>query len=192
MLSSTELRPGMTIRLEGDVHKVVEASYHAGGGKMGGVTHAKLRSLKTGTVRERRFRPDEAVETVEIEHQAMQFLYSDGDGCHFMSPESYEQIELPSVLLGRAAAFLSEGMQISVELFEGRPIGVHFPDVIEARVAETAPAFHAQGTDNVWKEARLENGARVMVPPFIGVGETIRVDVESARYVERAKAERKR
>jgi elongation factor P len=192
MLSSTELRAGMAVRLEGDIHKVIEASYHAGGGKMGGVMHAKLRSLKTGTVRERRFRPDEAVETVEIERQAMQFLYSDAEGYHFMTPDTYEQIELPASLIGRAAAYLSEGMPLSVEFFEETPIGILFPAVVEARVAETAPPFHAQGTDNVWKEARLENGARVMVPPFIGVGEAIRVDVESARYVERAKPDRRK
>ena len=82
-------------------------------------------------------------------------------------------------------AYLSEGMLLPVELLEGVPLGVMFPEFVEARISETAPPTRSQGTDNVWKEARLENGARIMVPPFIAQGEVVKVDVEAARYVER-------
>ena len=131
MRMGSELRPRMTLRVDGALVRVVSAEYHGGQGKMGGVMHAKLRDLRSGKERERRFRAEEAVEEVAPDRQSLQFLYT---------------------------------------------------------VAETAAPYHTPGTDNVWKEARLDNGVKVMVPPFIDVGEWIRVDVESGRYVERAKA----
>lgn len=190
MLSASALRPGMVIRLEGTPYKVVAADYHAGGGKMGGVTHAKLRNLRTGTLREWRFRADEVLEPVELERRPMQFLYRDGNMAHFMNPETYEQVAVDDDALGRAADYLAEGMTLPVELLDGEPAGVVFPDVVEARVEETAPPVHSQGTDNVWKEAKLENGATIRVPPFIAPGEWIRVDVQAGAYVERAKGKR--
>ena len=99
MLASAELRPGMTIRIEGDLYRVVAANYHAGGGKMGGVTHAKLRNLKTGSFRESRFRPDETIDQVDLDKQTMQYLYTDGDLSHFMHPETFEQIAITGELL---------------------------------------------------------------------------------------------
>jgi elongation factor P len=187
MLSGSELRAGMSIRLEGEIFRVLASLYHGGGGKMGGVSHAKLRNLRTGTLREWRFRADEAVERVELEKQNLQFLYRDGGLSYFMNPESFEQVAVEDERLGPAGHFLAEGMVLPVEFFESQPIGVVLPDVVEATVAETAPPVHAQGTDNVWKEAKLDNGVSVMVPPFIAGGERIRVDVEAGRYVERAR-----
>lgn len=93
MLPASSLRPGMAIRLERDPHKVIAAEYHAGGGKMGGVTHAKLRNLRTGTLREWRFRADETVEPLELERQTMQFLYREGSVSYFMNPESFERVK---------------------------------------------------------------------------------------------------
>jgi elongation factor P len=188
MRVASELRPGMVIRLEGDLFKVVAATHHAGGGQMGGVTHAKLRNLRSGAIREWRFRADEAVEDVELDRQAMQFLYSDGETSYFMNTETFEQVGIENVRLGRAAAFLREEMVLPVEFFDGRPVGVAFPEVVEVRVAETAPPLRGVGTEgSVWKEARLENGLVVMVPPFIAPGEWIRIEVETGTYVERAK-----
>ena len=192
MLVASQLRAGMAIRHEGHVFKVISAEYHPGQGKMGGVTHAKLRNLKTGSFRESRFRPDETIDQVDLDKQTMQYLYTDGDLSHFMHPETFEQIAITGELLGRAAPYLTEDMLLPVEFFEGTPIGVSFPDSIEARVADTAPPSHSHGTDNVWKEARLENGVQIMVPPFIAVGELIRVDVERGRYIERAKGDRRK
>jgi elongation factor P len=182
----------MAIRLEGETYKVIAADCHGGGGKMGGVTHAKLRNARTGAAREWRFRADEPIEEADLERQPMQFLYADDGLLYFMDPESCEQIAVEAESLGKAAAFLAAGMVVPLEFSAGRPIGMVFPDVVEARVAETAPPAHAQGTDNVWKRARLENGVEVMVPPFIAPGELIRVEIEAARYVDRAKGERRR
>jgi elongation factor P len=102
-----------------------------------------------------------------------------------MDPVSFEHIALEDARLGPAAAFLEAGAVVPVEFFDGEPIGVVLSDVVEATVAQTAPPFH--GTDNVWKEARLENGVAVHVPPFIAAGDRIRVDLNGGRYVERAR-----
>jgi elongation factor P len=177
----------MVLRVDGGLHRVVSADYHGGQGKMGGVMHAKLQDLRTGKERERRFRAEEAVEEVQPEKQSLQFLYSDGAVSTFMSPQSYEQVAIDSARLGKAAAWLTEETLVPVEFVDGEPLGIVFPDTAEGRVAKTAAPYHTPGSDNVWKQAELENGVRVMVPPFIDVGEVIRVDIESGRYVERAR-----
>jgi elongation factor P len=178
----------MVIRVEGGLYRVVSADYRGGQGKMGGVMHTRLRSLTTGTVRERGFRADQTVEDVETERQPVQFLYADGGVSHFMNTETFEQVAVDNERLGKAAAWLREEMVVPLELFEDEPLDIAFPEVVEARVEETAPPVHQQGAENVWKDAILDNGVQVMVPPFIDVGERIRVDVETARYVERARA----
>jgi elongation factor P len=187
MLPASELRAGMAIRLDGGLYRVIAADYHGIGGKMGAVAHAKLHNLKTGTMRERRFRGDELVDTVTPERQNMQFLYADGDQSYFMHPETFEQTAISRDRLGRAAAFLKEGTTVPVDFCDGEAVGVVFPDIIEIRVEDTAPPIHAQGMDNVRKEARLENGMTILVPPFIAPGEIVRVEVATGTYVERAK-----
>ena len=188
MRTGSELRSRMILRVDGALCRVLSADYHGGQGKMGGVMHAKLQDLRTGKERERRFRAEETVEDVQPEKQSLQFLYSEGELSTFMNPQTYEQVAIDTARLGKAAAWLTGETVVPVEFVDGEPLGVVFPEVAEARVAETAAPYHTPGTDNVWKEAKLDNGVKVMVPPFIDVGEVIRVDVDSGRYVERAKA----
>lgn len=190
MRTGSELRPRMILRVDGALFRVLAADYHGGQGKMGGVMHAKLRDLQTGKERERRFRAEEAVEEVQPDRQSLQFLYSEGETSYFMNPETYEQVAIEAARLGKAAAWLTQETVVPVEFVDGEPLGIVFPEIAEGRVAETAAPYHSPGTDNVWKEARLENGVTVMVPPFVDVGEAIRVDIETGRYVERAKAKR--
>jgi len=187
MVVASELRSGMAIRVGGELYKVVTASYHAGGGQMGGVTHAKLRNLHTGAVREVRFRADETVEDVQLERRPMQVLYRDAEATHFMDSETFEQVSIDNERLGPAAAYLTEGSTVPVEFSEGQAVGVVFPDVVELQVVETAPPTRSVGNENVWKEARLENGLVILVPPFIASGEWVRVEVATSTYVERAK-----
>jgi elongation factor P len=188
MRVGSEIRARMILRVEGTLYRVITAEYHGGQGKMGGVTHAKLRNLSTGKEKEWRFRAEEPVEDLQPEKQAMQFLYADGGVSYFMNPATFEQVGIDTERLGKAAAWLKEETTVPVELFEGEPLGIVFPEIAEARVTETPAPYHSPGTDNVWKEAKLDNGVTVMVPPFIEAGEAIRVDVETGRYVERAKA----
>ncbi len=186
MMTASQLRAGMAIRYEGSPYKVLMAEYHPGQGKMGGVTHARLKNLATGTLWEHSFRSDFKLEELPVEKQPMDFLYSDSEQCYFMDPQSYDQIGIPTAAIGEQARLLRPEMRVAVEFVEGRPVSVLLPDILEIRVADTAPPVHQQ-TDSVWKNARLENGIDVMVPQFIKTGDVIRLDVATLKYVDRAK-----
>ena len=190
MITASQLRAGMAVRIEGQVYKVFEAESKAGGGQLGGVVKAKLRSVSSGRWWEPHFRPDERLEDLELERQSMEFLYADDDNCTFMNPNNFEQVEMPRTLLGPGAAFLEPGMSVPVEFFESRPISVVLPNVVEARIADTAPPIHS-GQDNTLKEATLDNGLKIQVPLFIAAGETVRVDVQTGKYLERVREKRR-
>lgn len=185
MVAASQLRTGMVIRFEGQVYKVLAANYHPGQGKMGGVMHAHLRNLSTGTHWEHSFRADLRLEDLPVEKSPMDFLYADGDECCFMNPQTYEQVSAPASLIGEQAKFLQPEMRVQVEFLDGNPVSVLFPDIVEVRIADTAPPAHQQ--DNTWKPARLENGVEVMVPQFIKTGDTIRLDLQAIKYMDRVK-----
>jgi elongation factor P len=191
MVIATDLREGMVIRYEGQVYKVLEVEAKAGAAKMGGVVKAKLANVHGGHLIEPHLRPQEKLEDLNVERHTMEFLYAAGGACTFMRPDTYEQVEVPDEVLGPGQRFLQPGMALPVEFFEGEPISVVFPDIVEARVETTAPPVHAQ-QDSAWKEATLENGLAIHVPLFIAPGETVRVEVRTGRYVERARTEKKR
>jgi len=191
MIIASDLRPVMVIRIEGEIYKVLEVEAKAGAAKMGGVVKAKLSNVRSARLWEPHFRPQERLEDLDLERHMMEFLFAEGDGCIFMNPDTYEQIEIPNAVLGLGQKFLQSGMELPVEFFDGEPISVVFPDIADVRVSETAPPAHSQ-QDSAWKEAILENGISVRVPLFIGPGELVRVEVKTARYVERARAEHKR
>jgi elongation factor P len=186
MVYASQLRSGMAIRFEGQIYKVLMANYHPGQGKMGGVTHARFRNLSTGTLWEQSFRADLKLEDLPIEKQSMEFLYSDADQCHFMNPQTYEQISISLSLIGPQVRFLKPEMQLPVEFVQGQPVSVDFPAVVELRVTETAPPAHQQ-QDSTLKSAKLENGIEILVPQFIKVSDLIRVDAENIKYIERVK-----
>ncbi len=186
MVIASQLRTGMAIRFEGQMYKVLAAEYHPGQGKMGGATHARLRNLSTGTLREISFRAELKLDEVEAGKAPMDFLYADAGQYNFMNPETFEQISIPAALIGPQAALLRPDMRVAVDFVEGQPVGVLFPDVLEVRIAETAPPSHQQ-VDSVWKPARLESGIEIMVPQFIKNGDLIRLDVANMKYMDRAK-----
>ena len=191
MVTAAELKAGMIIRVEGEIYKIIEVESKAGAAKLGGVVKAKLSNLKSHRMWEPHFRPQERLEEIELERHIMEFLFAAGGTCTFMNPETFEQVEIPSAILGPAEKFLQPGMRMPVEFFEDRPSSVAFPEVAEARVVETAPPVHSQ-QEGAWKEATLENGVSIQVPLFIAAGEVVRVDVRTVRYIDRVRAERKR
>lgn len=186
MVTASQLRSGMAIRHENQTYKVLKADYHPGQGKMGGVTHAQLRNLQTGTLWEHSFRAELKLQDLPVEKHSADYLYTDGDQCVFMNPENYEQIEISKAMIGERARFLQPEMRLTLEVVEGRPVSVLFPDMVEVRIADTTPPVHAQ-QDSTWKTATLENGAEVMVPQFIKTGDVIRLDVDTLRYADRVK-----
>lgn len=186
MVTASQLRAGMAIRFEGQTYKVIACEYHPGQGKMGGVAHARLKNLSTDTFWEHSFRAELKLEDVPVEMQSLTFLYADDEQSWFMDPNTYEQVGVPNAVIGPQAPFLNPEAEIPVEFVEGRAVSVVFPDVVEMRIATTAPPVHQQ-QDNTWKPARLENGVEIMVPQFIKPGDTIRLDVANMRYMDRAR-----
>lgn len=186
MVTASQMRAGMAVRFEGQPYKVIAAEYHPGQGKMGGVMHARLKSLSTGTLWEHSFRADLKLEELEVSRQPMDYLYEEAELCYFMDPETFDQIAVARSVIGEQAALLQPEMRVAVEIIEGSPVSVAFPDVLELRVVETAPPVHQQ-VDSVWKPATLENNLEIMVPQFIKKGDLIRLDVASLKYMDRAK-----
>ncbi len=187
MIAASQLRAGMAIRFEGQAYKVLAADYHPGQGKMGGVAHVRLQNTATGTFWEHSFRSELKLEDLGVEKQSLDFLYEDGGQYCFMNPENFEQTEIPAALIGPQAPFLEPGKRISVEFVEGRPVGALFPDNLEVVIADTAPAMHQQ-VDSTFKPAKLANGVEIMVPQFIKIGDAIRLDLQTMKYMDRVKA----
>ncbi len=186
MVLASQLRPGMTIRYEGQVYRVTGSEYHPGQGKMGGVAHVRMQNIATSASWEHSFRAELKLETVPVEKQNLQYLYSDADQHYFMNPQSYEQVGIPGTLIGPRGRFLRPEMLLTVEFVESQPVSVLFPDILELLVGETAPPVHGQ-QDNTWKSAKLENGVEILVPQFIKTGDSVRIDINSLRYIERAR-----
>jgi elongation factor P len=147
----------------------------------------KLRNVKNGSSLETRFSSTETVERVVLEQHEMEFLYSDGSHHHFMNTENYEQVALSDEELGDAAPWLTAGLKIQAEFYDGTPIGIDLPASMELTVTRTDPTLKGATVSNVNKPATLENGVTVTVPPFVNEGDRIRVDPSEGRYIERAK-----
>ena len=186
MVLGSQLRTGMAIRYEGQLYRILAADYHPGQGRMTGQNHARLQNLSTGTLWEHSFRSELKLDDVPIDKRGLEYSYADADQHCFMDPETYEQVEIPKALLGPKAAFLESGMKLAVEFVEGRPVNVVMPDILEGRVADTAPASHQQQDSN-FKPATLENGIEVMVPQFVKTGDVIRLDLAGLKYVDRVR-----
>ncbi len=184
MIAASQMRPGAAIRYEGKPYKVLAADYHPGQGKMGGQTHARLLNLDTGTTWETSFRSELKLEDLRLEKRVLEFLYTSESHCCFMDPDSFEQTEIASEIVGERVRFIDPGMRLGVEFLEDRAVGVLFPDVIEARIAETAPPLHQQQDTN-FKPAKLENGVEILVPQFIKTGDTVRIALDTLRYMDR-------
>jgi len=191
MVIASELRPGMVIRFEGQVYKVLDVESKAGAAKMGGVVKASLSNLHSGRMLDQHFRPQERLEDLELERHNMEFLYSSDDGVTFMNPVTFEQIEIAREMIGSAEPFLKPEMELPVEFFEGKPVSVVLPQIVEMKIETTAPPIHAQ-QDSAFKEATLDNGMEIKVPLFIAPGETVRVEVKTGRYVDRVRSDKKK
>ncbi|MGB9692171.1 MAG: elongation factor P, partial [Candidatus Sumerlaeaceae bacterium] len=146
-----------------------------------------LRNLKSGNSYEVRFSSTEDVERAVLDHQDMEFLYKDENLYHFMNTETYEQIALNEEALGDAAKYMTEGIRVQISFFEGTPIAVELSPTIELEVVETEPEVKGATASNSPKPAKLSNGVTVMVPPFIKVGDKIRINPNEDKYLERVK-----
>ena len=185
-MNANQIRRGMIIMYNGEPHRVLEQQ-HRTPGNLRAFVQVKLRNIRNGSSSETRFSSTENVERATLEQHEMEYLYSDGDLYHFMNTETYEQIGLTDEQLGDATGYLSEGLKIQVELFDGTPIGIELPAVITLEVVETEPELKGATASNSNKPAKLSTGVTIMVPPFIKQGDMVRVDPNDGRYIERAK-----
>jgi len=154
---------------------------------MSGAAHVRLQNLETGTFWEYSLRGELKLEEIPLEKRTLEFLYADGEQCCFMDPDTFEQFEIAASTVGPQASFLDAGMRLPVEFMESRPIRVVFPEMLEVRIADTAPPLHQQA-DAALKPAVLENGASVMVPQFVKTGDVIRLDLTTMKYMDRVRA----
>ena len=184
-INAVEIRPGNILEYEGGIWRAVKTQ-HTQPGKGGAYMQVELKNLIDGRKNNIRFRSAESVEKVRLDTTDFQFLFRDGDTLTFMDKVNYEQITLDAGVLGDAAAFLQDGMDVVMELWEERPISVQLPDTIEALIVEADAVVKGQTASSSYKPAILENGVRVMVPPHIGAGTRIVVDVYEQTYVRRA------
>ena len=185
-IPATQIRRGMVIVFEGQPCKVLEFRHHTPG-NLRAMIQTKLRNIRTGASFEHRFRSADTIERASMEQHEMEYLYSDGSHHHFMNTENYEQTALSEEDLGDAAPWLTPGMKIQAEFYDGSPIGIDLPASMELIVTQTEPTLKSATVSNVNKPATLENGVTITVPPFINEGDRIRVDPSEGRYIERAK-----
>ncbi|WP_010163506.1 MULTISPECIES: elongation factor P [unclassified Sphingomonas] len=184
-INAVEIRPGNILEYEGGIWRAVKIQ-HTQPGKGGAYMQVELKNLIDGRKNNVRFRSAESLEKVRLDTVDFQFLFREGDTLTFMDKVNYEQITLDADILGDAAAFLQDGMDVVMELWEERPISVQLPDTIEALIVEADAVVKGQTASSSYKPAILENGVRVMVPPHIGAGTRIVVDVYEQTYVKRA------
>lgn len=184
-ISGVDIRPGNILEYEKGLWKVAKIQ-HTQPGKGGAYMQVEMKNLIDGRKTNVRFRSADTVEKVRLDTKDFQYLYADGDMLIFMDQETYDQISLPSDLLGDAAAFLQDGMQVMLELYEEKPISVQLPEQVEAEIVEADAVVKGQTASSSYKPAVLDNGVRVMVPPHIGSGTRIIVDVYERTYVGKA------
>jgi elongation factor P len=184
-IPATQMRPGMIIKHNNDLHSVFSVE-HRTPGNLRAFIHAKLRNVRTGAMFEHRFRSGDAIEKINVDEIAMEFLYQDGDNYYFMNTENYEQLHLTRDILGDSVDYLIPNLQIKVEFYDGKAVGIELPQTVEMTVVETEPGLKSATASSVTKPAKMETGLMVQVPPFINEGEKIRVDTAEGSYLSRA------
>jgi len=185
MVKATQLRPGMIVVHDGELYTVFSVDHRTPGNKRASM-QTKMRNLRTGNIIDYRFRAEEFLQRAVVDEIEHQYLYSDASGYHFMHTENYEQITLTPEIVGDAAYYLKGDMNVEIEFYEGKPIGVALPDTVDLQVIETEPTLQKATASAVMKPAKLETGLTINVPPFINNGDKIKVDTTEARYIQRA------
>jgi len=175
----------MIIKHNNDLHSVFSVE-HRTPGNLRAFIQAKLRNLRTGAMFEHRFRSPDPIEKVMVDEVSMEYLYNDGDDYYFMNTENYEQTHLTRDTLGDSVEYLTANLQIKVEFFDGKAVGIELPQTVILTVTETEPGIKSATASSVSKPAKTETGLVVQVPPFINEGEKIKVDTAEGVYLSRA------
>ena len=183
---ASSLRKGAVVDIDGKLYVVLSAeNIHPGKGTP--VTQLNMRRISDGVKVSERWRTTEQVERAFVEDSDHTFLYEDGEGFHFMNPQTYDQVAVSPDVIGDDKAYLQEGMAVQLKMYEGLALAMELPTRMTLEIAETEPVVKGQTASSSYKPAILSNGVRTMVPPHIGVGTRVVILTEDASYVERAK-----
>ena len=184
-INGNEIRPGYILDHDGGLWAAVKVA-HVKPGKGGAFAQVELKNIRDGRKLNERFRSADKVERVRLDQKDQQFLYENDGMLVFMDAETFEQIEIPADILGDRRPFLQDGTTVQIEYHEDEALNVYLPEKVICKVVETEPAVKGQTAANSFKPAILDNGLRVMIPPFVAEGEAIVVSTETMEYVERA------
>jgi elongation factor P len=184
MIDVNELRKGVTFELDNTLYKVLDYEHHKPGrGKA--TIRVKARNLRTGTILDKTFNSGDRVNDIRLEYHNVQFLYKDGELYHFMDLDTYEQPAIPANILGDAADFLKEGLEVKLTFFQNEPLDIELPITVDLAVVQAETAVRGDTATGVTKKVRTETGLNVQVPNFVGAGDTIRVDTRNGAYITR-------
>ena len=183
MITSGELKKGITIELEGKLYQVVDFQHIKM--KRTALVRLKLYDIRAGHTIERTFQSTEKFIRARLDYRGMQYLYNDGDLYYFMDEENFEQVSLDSNQLGDATNYLKEGMSLQISSYKGKLVGVELPTAVELKVIDTGPGFKGDTATAGNKPARLETGITIQVPLFINKGDIIKVNTRDGSYIER-------
>lgn len=176
----------MIIVYEGELYRVTSINHLTPGNKRG-FMQTKMKNLKTGVGTERKFRSEDRLEQATLETRMMQYLYNEGERHTFMDTKNYEQISLGAEEIGELLSYLLPNHVVEIEFFEGRPVGISPPSTVDLEVVETEPSLKGATASASYKPAKLETGITIQVPPFVQVGDRVRVDPSEGKYLERIK-----
>ena len=181
-----EIKPGMIIEHKDDLWAVLKAQ-HVKPGKGGAFNQVELKSVKRGTKLNERFRSSDTVEKAILDDKKFNFLYEDESNCHFMDQTNFEQIQINKSLLGEKSKLLKENMEVNVQFYDDQPLSVELPSSVKLKIASTDAAIKGQTASSSYKPATLENGIKIMVPPFINSEDKIILDTRTLEYIKKVK-----
>jgi len=181
-----EIKPGMIIEHKDDLWSVLKCQ-HVKPGKGGAFNQVELKSVKRGTKLNERFRSSDTVERAILDDRKFNFLYEDENNCHFMDQTNFEQIQISKVLLGEKSKLLKENMEVNVQFHDEEALSVDLPSNIELKIKYTDAAIKGQTASSSYKPATLENGIKIMVPPFINSDDKIVLDTRTLEYIKKVK-----
>lgn len=190
MIQGTDVHEGMLLVIDNRAYKVISAALR-GSAQAHKIMHLGLKSIPEGHFTERTYNPGEKVEQIFPDRFSFQYLYKDDKDCYFMNTTTYEQIAVPGSIVGNVGLYLKENDSIQIDFYNGKPIDIVFPKIVEMRVESSPPGIH-EGADTTFKEVTLANGLKVLAPQFIKEGDTVKIEVASGKYLDRVRKQEER
>lgn len=183
-IQATRLKKGMLVKLGSDLFRVLDLQHFTPGNKRGFV-QAKMRNIRTTTLTDHKFRSEDDVERATLDEREMQYMYKDGDSFHFMDTATFDQLHINAEVLGDAANYIVPEATIRVEFYGSEPVGIELPQTVDLKVEDTVPGIKGATASAQVKPATLETGLVVQVPPFVNVGDMVRVSTDTGEYLKK-------